>query len=349
MIAILAPYTHTEVTAAAIRLGEFLNSLGIETQYICCGDRANSVHPEWDHRVRSVYNIGVPKAVRSASHAIHFHNSDYWYSQATLVGQVNQIVVPTTGSNLNSNMFQDTSNVVVCPTAFWFRAVKSVLPTEFNTGGQPRVIMALWDSGIPAVRREGTVADAKLKVCVVCDAATIDYCGTMCLDVVQTLLRNNPKLEIALLCSKTWSKSDTRLLKQISREAGTRIAIRRVISQYAFMQEFHTHDWAMFPSVRSDFGFTAALALACGTPVIVNDVDPYSLLVKPENGVKVPCATRNPRQCGSIAVPCLADWLFSCENALKNTTPLYAAQKVDWKLAERQAAFNRSWTRALGL
>lgn len=349
MIAILAPYTHTEVTTAAIRLGEFFHSIGIEIKYVCCGPRADNVHPEWDHRVRSVFTDGVPKAVHGATHVVHFHHSDFWYSQATLSRKIRQIIVPTVGTLTRSDMFKDTANTIVCPTSSGYKFFKSFVTTELNDAGRPRVYWTPWDSGLPSVRREGTVADAKLKVCVVCDSATVNYCPILCLDVVRAAIQCNDRVYASLLCTKTWPKPDARLLKTLVNETDGKVTVQRITKQSSFVEAFHMHDWAIFPGVRADFGSIAALALSCGTPLIVNDIDPYSTLVRADHGMKVPCDLRSYSQYGSVAVPRLGDWLFVCENALSSTTPLYSLQRNAWKLQERQAMFVRTWTKILGL
>lgn len=352
MITILAPYGRNEVTSAAIRLAELVVGLGQEARLMACGVYERAVHPFWDERVVSGRKKdAVAKAASRSTAVVHFQCHQAWLESATLADtkarRARQILVPNWhGMSGREASLIPRFDAVVCPT----RACKEVIRAEVFQGdkvGRDRLTFCRWDAGIPPVRREGTVEAGKLKAAVYCDAAAIDFCGPMVIQLAQELLAMFPKLDLSVVHLKSWSRRDKADLKRGQQRWDRRLRVHKLTNLFDLSKEFHAHDWAILPSVRADFGFSAARALACGTPVVCHDVEPFSELVSKDSGVLVPCEVRTGAARAPMAVPNLGRWAEACETALKDTRKLFGLQTKDWRLAELQAVFNNTWLHAL--
>lgn len=351
MIAILAPYARTEVTAAAIRLAEFIGSLGAEVTYVSCGDRAAGVHPAWDHRVRSDKG-GIRRAVRGAATVVHFHASPTWYALAAADAGARHVLVPSShcfGLDAWQRMIAAECDAVVCPTEACYDVVQAAVGRAGAADSAVRVTWAQWDAGVPAVRRAGPVVAGEVRVGVVCDAAAVDFCAPLVIHVADQLLLHNPRLRVTLLAAKAWSRHDHRAVRQLLAAYGDRVACKKVSATAALAREFHAHDWAVFPGVRAEFGILAALALACGTPVVAHDVEPYKTIVRKACGRLVPCDVHEIVPFSPVAVPHLGHWLTTCHAAFSNPKLLAALRAKDWHLARRRQRFDRVWLQALDL
>lgn len=352
MITLLAPYGRNEVTSAAIRLAELVMSLGQKVRLVACGVHEKAVHPFWDERVVTGHRVdAIAKAAAKATAVVHFQCHQAWFEAASLprttANAIKQILVP----NWHGMAKREASLIprydqIVCPS----RLCKQVVQAEVFQGDKldkDRLTWCRWDAGLTPVRREGTVDDAKLKACVYADAATIDFCGPMVIELVGELLAMFPKLEVSVVSAKSWARRDRASLAQAAKKWGGRLRTVRMTGLFDLTKEFHTHDWALLPSVRADFGMAASRALACGVPVICNNVAPFDEVVWADNGVLVPCEVRTGAAKAPLAVPSLANWVEACTAALRDTRKLFRLQTLDWKLAEHQAAFNNAWRHAL--
>jgi len=350
MIVILAPYGRNEVTSAAIRLADLAMALGRDVRLVACGVHEKTVHPSWDDKVKSGLREGIYKACLKARHVVHFESNPAWYEKASFVsvtkGQdAKHILVPNWHGMGPKDRFLVTKyDQIVCPS----RLCKRVLHAEVFQGDKSidkdKLTWAMWDAGIPAVRREGTVENERIKACVYCDSSAIDFCGPMVVQMCGELLLAHPKLDLTVLASKSWSRHDRRDLKTAQVKWAKRLNVSRVSGLCDLAMEFHKHDWVVLPGVRSDFGLAAAKALACGAAVICHDVEPFSEVVSKERGLLVPCEIRNGQGRAPMAVPSMGDWLETCAKAFTDTKLLFKLQTRDWQLSEQQAAFNLAWS-----
>lgn len=352
MITILAPYGRNEVTSAAIRLAELVMSLGQEPRLVACGLHERAVHPFWDERVVAGHKKdAISKAASKARTVVHFQCHQAWLEAATLADtkakKVKQILVPNWhGMAGKESALIPRYDTVVCPT----KLCKKIIQTEVFQGekmDRDRLSSCRWDAGVPPVRREGTVEDGKLKAVLYCDAAAIDFCGPMVIQMAQELLAMFPRLDLSIVHFKSWSRRDKADLKKAQAKWEKRLRVVKLLGLFDLSKEYHAHDWAILPSVRADFGFSAARALACGTPVICHDVEPFSELITAACGVLVPCEVRTGAAKAPVAVPNMGKWVEACESALKDTKKLFGLQTKDWKLSEQQAAFNNTWQHVL--
>lgn len=349
MIVILAPYGRNEVTSAAIRLADLAMAFGQDVRLVACGVHEKKVHPAWDDKVRSGLREGIYKTALKAKHVVHFECHPAWFEKASLVSvtkgnTAKHILVPNWhGLGPKDRYWISKYDQVVCPS----RLCKKIIHADVFQGDKmdkDQLTWTLWDAGIPAVQREGTVESERLKACVYCDASAIDFCGPMVIQMCSELLTSFPKLDVTLLATKSWSRRDRHDLKQAQARWSKRLRVKKTTGLCDVGTEFHSHDWVVFPGVRSDFGLVAAQALACGAAVVCHDVEPFCEVVTRDKGLLVPCEIRSGPVRAPVAVPALGDWLDTCAKAFSDTKTLFNLQTRDWKLGEQQASFNLVWS-----
>lgn len=348
MIVLLAPYGRTEVTAAAVRLADLAQSLGHQVRLVACGQQEKHVHPAWDGRVKSGRRHGVYVNAKGATHVVHFQASGRLYDHATLVTakpNAKHILVP----NWHALAASDADLIgkydqVVCPTKTCHKVVNQL--AFRGKGERPRLSWLRWDAGVPPVRRDGLAESERMRACVFCDTSAVDFCGPMVVQLANELLHIHPKLELTVMAVKSWAGRDRQDWKRALANWPRRLSLRGAASAVDLNREFHAHDWVVLPSVRADFGLTASRALACGAPVIANDVPPFSEVVSADSGILVPCEVRTGAAKAPIAVPNMGKWLEVCSRAFADARTLFGLQTRDWKLSEACQTFNDGWRRA---
>lgn len=354
MLTILAPYTRSEVTAAAIRLSEYAAGNGTRVRYIACGQTEGNVHPRWDGRVQvRKENDTVVKAAAASTTVVHFGVSPTLYAEATLADsgtkKAKQVLVPLWhGFNRGDDKLVKAFDQIVCPS----KAMKRMIETDLFDGvrqGRDSLTWTTWDSGRPHAKRDGTVDDARTRALVYCDAQIVDYNAPMVFELCDMLLKACPRLDITLVHNKSWSKRDKQQLRrlQLAWPAARFNPVRRhTVQQLSLL--ITQHDWTVLPGVRSNFGFAAAVALAGGTPVICNDVHPFCDVVRHnESGVLVPCEVKTGWFRSPMAVTQLSSWFDTCRSALLGNERLFNIQTHDWKIDEAYDAFSSTWDRVL--
>lgn len=352
MIVILAPYGRTDATYAATRLADFAAALGHGVRLVAVRQCDAEVDPHWDSRVaRGMTAEAVSRLAATATHVVHFGHASQWLAAATLADtsarKTRQILVPLWHS-LTARDMQAIKryDVVVCPST----ACRAHVLQHAFAGTPPvesRLTRCVWDAGVPAVTREGTVSSGKMRVCVHADAAAIDYCGGMVQSLVDEILVVYSRVHVNLLSAKSWSRQDRAAWRRLAAKWGDRLVVSRAVGPQSIAFAYHTADWVLLPGVRSDFGTAAAAALVCGAAVICHDVAPFNEIVGEHSGVLVKCETRRGPCLAPIAVPDPANWLFACHRALSTTKTLFGFQAADWKLPETRGAFNACWSKVL--
>jgi hypothetical protein len=348
MIAVLAPYARCETTAAALRLADAAQAAGLGVRYTALGRHARGVDLFWDGRVQSGRDDGVYKAAYRCDAVVHFACNAALLKQTRLVAEkAPHILVPgwhaVTPADWETVRQYD---LVVCPSKAFCDSLRRVVYGNEKTD---KVTWAVWDAGVPPVRREGTVADARVRACFYCDASVIDFCGPMALHCVNHLLGAVPKLDVTLLSTKSWCQSDRRELRRLRQVwPEKRLALRAAGDFRSVARHFHAHDWVVQMGVRSDFAIVTSLALSCGAVVMANDVEPHSeVLSHFHNGVLVSCEVRRTPAGAPVAVPLSGVWLEACHRLFAGNQQLFAMQAKDWRLRDLAKSFDSAWVKLL--
>jgi glycosyltransferase involved in cell wall biosynthesis len=348
MIGIVAPYGRCEATAAAIRLADLGISLGLTVRLVAVGRHEAGIHSFWDQRVLSGKGDGLYRAVRGCMAVTHFVCDPEVRRQTQLVAEkARQVLVPCwhalRPADVESVALYDH---VVCPSKVCCDRLRTLAFAGRRDVDSSKLTWCKWESGLPSVQRDGTVADAVLRVCFLCDAAAIDFSGPLLLQLADDLLGLHQKVEITLLSLKSWARQDRRQIKRLASRWGHRFRhVRLAANLVEQVRELHRHDWVFVAGVRSDFGIHVTRALACGAACIAYDVEPYSELIAPGiNGVLVPCEVRTGPSQAPVAVPSFGQSLSSCAEVLADKWTLLRLQQQPWHLDEHRRRFNELWS-----
>ena len=166
----------------------------------------------------------------------------------------------------------------------------------------------------------------------------------MVLHAVSEWLATHEHLDVSLLSLKSWSRRDRKEIGRNLRQWGKRFSAQRSTTPIATSMFCHANDWIALPATRATFGIHAAHALACGTPVIANRIEPFGELV--ENGVNgflVPCETHLGTAHAPIATPDYVAWLQLGRTLFAETKALFRLQMQNWKVAQNRDVFESVW------
>jgi len=351
MIVVVAPYDHSEVTVAALRLCEHVIGRGLDVTYIVFGNNQSKVHKHWDNRVmRKAQAKKLMAVLARTTTVVHFGCSPTflrWLKHFDTKAERSQhVLVP-----LRYQVYRGDQSVyaeydrIVCTSGSHKRVLDKTLG---HAKAKNFVTWCTWDLGRVSIRRRGSVVPDKIKALVYCDSGTVDHVGSMVVSMVAYTVSQNHNLDITLAHTKSWSKHDNSMMKRLKTiVAADRVQSVRLRSFYQLGQLLSRNDWTIIPGVRSNFGLAATTALACGTPVICHNVSPFSDVVTPENGVLLPCVGPTPNAKAPVAKPDTTTWHEGCKDILADTTKLFALQRNDWKTDELYSTFSRTWDRVL--
>jgi hypothetical protein len=348
MITLLAPYDRSEATAAALRLYEHAIGIGAKVRYIAYGKRENNVHPKWDRHVISRTNATmVTNAAVKSTAVVHFGCSPKLLEEAKRADldekKPKQILVPIWHQH---NRFDAVSmrkfDHIVCGSELQCLAVTNLLHRDMFL--EPPVTWCNWDTGRQPWRQEGTRTDGRMRALLHCDSACVNFSAAFVTEMTSQLLAHCTNLDITLTYIKSWAKRDYRAWSvPRKRWAPSRLSFQRIQNLHQLDLLIPQHDWTILPSIKSNFGIIAANALACGTPVICNDVPPLCDIVSATCGILVPCEIRENWLSTPVAVPQLAAWVETCILALRNRESLLQLQCQDWNIDVRAALFAALW------
>lgn len=354
MISLLAPYGRTEVTAAAVRLAELAASLGHAVRFVACGARETNVHPRWDHQVVCGDRAhAISRAALKSQAVVHFQCHQAWHDKVALTttakSRPKQILVPNWhGMSTRQLCLVPRFDQIVCPS----KLCRRVLAADVFRGEKlkrDRLTYATWDSGLPPVRREGTIEDGQIRACLYCDASAADVPNVFVPRLADSLLKAYPRLRLSVVGLRGWDRDTRVALGHVVAAWDGRLEVRRLPNWPALTREFHAHDWAVLPSARSDYSLAAGYALACGTPVICHGVSPFTEVVSACSGLLVPCSTVRSDANAPLAVPDVKKWVETCRQAFRDTSTLFSLQTNDWRLKQARTAFDNVWRTALEL
>lgn len=341
MIGIVAPYGRTETTAAALRLADLFEAKGLSVRYVAAGPREHNVHPAWDSRIGSAKTFKVYNALRGCSTVVHFVCDARILKDAKLVAGGQHILVVPWHSLSPATMLLSEYDSLVCPSQACFKDLKSNMD-------EAKLSVCHWSAGLPIVTRADVGPHPSM--CVYCDHTVIDYCAPLLIAALTVLRRELRSPRITLLSTKSWSKKDRCVLKDLVACSEGRITSRPVGNLAEQASLFASHDWVLLPGVRANFGIMADRALACGAPVIAYDVPPINEIVFAERGgASIPCDLYALWNQAPVAIPDLAKLISVCRAALAGTpSVLTQMRRQDWCCAKINKTFDSFWMKLIG-
>lgn len=349
MIAIVAPYAHGETTLAAIRLAEELLAMGHEVRYVAAGPSAGHVCPFWDKRIWTSRGDGLCVAAQGCRTVIHFQPSRSLLNRATLVAdQAKQVLVPSWHQlRKPDGELVRAYHQIVSPSLPCFTSVQQTFLAGRMLGNPPK--WTTFCSGLRPVHRVGVLHDRRVRACLVADGTVIDSAGAQTLQLIRELLMAIPVLSFSLLSTRSWPDSGRKTIQKLGVQFPERFRAVRVGYVPDLTAEFHTHDWAIFPSARWEFGILPSRAADCGAGVIALDVAPLNgILCHGHDAVLIPCKTRLSWNQAPTASATAGALLSTCLTALSDPSVLTAVRSDN--LAERIhriAGFRSTWEAVL--
>lgn len=353
MIGIVAPYSRSETTAAAIRLANLVLDYGVEVHLMSMGPQEQGIHPFWDQRVWTTKGDGVYFAARNCDTIVHFQPSHNVRQMCELVAEkARHILIP----QIHQLRVEDTALVidhdnVICPTKGAKQSIHEIIFQGMDLKSCP-LTWARFDSGVPYVVRNGLVHGEQLRLCVLVNSSVTEVYGSMLLRLLRTLLESLSHLSVTLVSNKSWNEQDRREIRQLCDDYGNVNRFRSIREQNLddLSREFHNHDWVMVPWTKADFGIMASRAMSCGAPVIAFDVEPFNeIITNRHNGILIPCELNINKLKAPVAVPDFVKMLNTCLSVFSENRTLFKMQASDWHLDQLEKACNRFWGQTLEL
>lgn len=347
MIGIIAPYSHCEATAAAIRIAELCLAHGEQPRLMAVGPCRMPVHSYWDQQVWSTREAdGRYLGAQDCDRFVHIWNGFVTHTMATLVAlEAKHILVPcwqhlTAQDLYELNLFQK----VVCPSKDLFDFLSKNARCAMTAS---TLTWTRFDSGLPyaAVERDGP-----LHIAVLCNGATIDASGLGVLRCIEALLVSYD-IAITLLHSRSWPENDRRNIRRLQSTYPRQFHTRRLGSFTDLNRRLPNYDWTVIPWPHADFGIAAARSLACGVPVVCYDVAPFNEIVRHEHhGHLIRCElSLSPDVEAPSAVPDTDALIKLCLELFQDRTAWHDCRRRDWKVEQHAKSFTNAWAEILGL
>lgn len=351
MLAVFAPYDRTEICASAIRVAELALSTGQRVRYLTADRCYRGVHPYWDSQVRSLRRHTLVEQGRGVTHAVWFAYGECLQAQLSYVGNnVRHFYVPSY-HNMHLAEWRGAAcaHHVVYPTHYARQVGAEALSLVRQDGELPRQSVCSWASGLrPYERRPRAALDPR--VLFYCDTNSVDDCAPLVCRVVAELARRVPNSLVHLLSSKTWSRRDRKLLRDLCAVSGGRVTHAQQRGMADLLTLLMEVDWLVLPGVRANFGGVVRLANAFGVPVVCYDVDPFSEVVQDGvNGLLVPCETHSDALGVLSAVPSAAAFANRLVQAIDDVRLYNRLRQEDWQLEQVEATFRDFWMQQLNL
>jgi glycosyltransferase involved in cell wall biosynthesis len=353
-VSIYAPYRHSEITEAALRLADFAFAQGFLVRLLSPGLLVPGLHSHWDRHVRTARSsANILNWARPADYFVWFEPDPVQLDLARLINEArathsppakHTLVVPWQDVSAEAEVYVQFWDYdwFVSPSSHIGEAVTRELCLDDNRVSR----WVDWGPPLPPVRRVLRSDDEQLALLVLADLRTLRQQGDELLRVVSALLELQPRLRLTLCCERSWNRSQRRRLRDLLGRFPDRLSQRQRVSLSEKSNLLHGHDWVWLPSAASNFGQDAWHALSCGTPVICYDMPPLSEIVfDGVNGVRLECElTWN--WLGAIrALPDFSDVVSQLMDVLNNRELLTRLQRQRWNLKDSQDSFQQFWLR----
>lgn len=350
MIAIIAPYDRTEITWAAVRLADLVVSYGQEVQFVAVGKAENRIHPYWDTRRRTLESRPF-FAEKKPTAVVHFMPSCQTLTDIRrAVDNSKQILVPVWHEmKFYNHITVRDYDVIVAPSR---GAYSAVLDRFFyrDAVGARKVSWARFDYATTTPRRrDGLLKKDQCTICLVANAAVIDFWGPQVVQIIRDLLGENKNLVIHLLSSRTWPDNDRRFLYTIASNYPGRLLMTRLGGIESTVNVFQVSDWVAFPAVRHNFGMMALRAMICGCAVIAFNMAPLNEFLNASNSFLVDCSIQLDSYHAPRVVPNYLPFFERCSRAAKSEYDLKRIQQYNETHASHAQIFHTHWAQILGL
>lgn len=290
-LGICAPYRRCEVTLSAIRLADLGRELAMNVKFLADGPVQKGVDYYWDKYVRSDKGDHPYRWAAGCTHIVWFSNEESIYQKAFLVspGARHWHVPMCHNMEESDRISPQAGERIVCTSKKTKDEILGGVYGE-DAASSKKITWCLWDSGFDAVTTSHIREIDCLFIYVPISPHVIDETGLLVLRAILDLLKLFPRVHFTVDCGKSWPKGARRFIREMTSKYEKRVDFNHTLSPLTHVRRMHEHDWTWIPSTRVNTGIVAQRSLACGTPVIVYDIDPYCEFVTNEvNGLLVEC------------------------------------------------------------
>lgn len=343
-LGIYAPYDRGEVTTAAMQVAELALALAFDVRWLSPAPVVRGIHPYWDQRV-----VGYRKPKQlyqwayGCQYPLWFEPHEQHLKQARLVNERRRhTLVP---------MWHRISQAVAYQVCLYDKVIassinarKQIVDHLYCEDSTSDVYCCLWDSGLNPVRKPRVTKSGNCRILVPLDSFTLDHRGPFVLRCLRQLLANYRLVEFTLLCDKSWSRQLRHELRELQTAYAPRLTVLSHVAQLDRLAFYHNHDWTFIPSIRSNTGLQALQSMACGTPVIAYDINPFSeIICNGQTGLLIECDLSFNWLQAPVAEPHMDSTVSLLEQVIRS--PLLCQQicREDWQLLRRQANFAKFW------
>lgn len=352
-LGICAPYRRCEATLSAIRLADLGRELAMSVRFLAEGSVQKGVDHYWDKYVRANKGDRPYMWASGCTHIVWFSTEESTYQKAFLVSPgARHWHVPMYHDMEESDRFSpQEEGRVVCAS----KKVKEELLAEAygdDAASDKRITWCLWDSGFEAVESFRTREAGSLSIYVPVSPHVIDETGLLVLRAILDLLKLFPHVRFTVDCGKSWSKGARRFIREITKKYRNRVKFNHALSPLSHVRRMHGHDWTWIPSTRVNTGIVAQRSLACGTPVIVYDINPYCEFITDEvNGLLVECDIYSNWAGAPIAGPRFVSVVNTLAKAINGEQELHSKCQRTTTSREKQHSkqFRLFWAKEWGV
>ena len=325
-LGICAPYRRCEATLSAIRLADLGRELAMSVKFLAAGPVQKGVDHYWDKYVHRDQGDRPYRWASGCTHIVWFSRGESTYQKSFLVSPgARHWYVPLRYDMEKSDPFSpQSSGRIVCPSK---QARDELLSSTYgdDPSQHTKISWCLWDSGLDAVGSAYGAETDDLSIYVPVSPHVIDETGILVLKAILDLLKLFPRVKFTVDCGKSWAKKSRRFIRDMVKRHGDRLTFNYSLSPLSHVRRMHNNDWTWIPSTRVDTGIVAQRSLACGTPVIVYDISPYSEFITNEvNGLLVECDIYSNGVGAPVAGPRFVSVVSTLARAITGERELYS-------------------------
>lgn len=346
MIAIVAPYTASETTAAAVRLADFAYAAGYPVIYLTTQRGSGPLHHFWDSRALSLRSSAYRQALNGIRQVVWF-DGDWAFSSVNSCVRDAENLRVLNWHTLDSSSWRGLTryHALIAPGDSCQHGIQAAAARDWGEVAAPNIDMVRWDSGMPTLHKLPPASQASLRVAVHVDRFALECAELGFWPLLSSLLTADKTMHVMLELSHSVGRRDREHLRQLESEWWPRLDYNFPDSPWLALQRLRECDVSVVLQLRSAFGLRAAQSLAAGAPVIAFDAPPFAdQLVHGVHGYLVPVTYALT----AYNAPHLRPHFADVEQALVwllRSGKLERYRGRDWRLEDRRQVFEAFWRR----
>jgi glycosyltransferase involved in cell wall biosynthesis len=281
-VGIYTHYAQCDQAYLAIRLAEFLRSLGVDFS-IYTDNQPAKLKIAQD-------NVVVYRNKQRYSDWVKKHDAVVW----THVPKIEQINIAKRSGAITviAPMWQELNPPFKKTIRHADHLIAmSVEARELFHGVYKfrNVTLIPFDVGLPPTKKDASVSQKKIKLFLPWFDRNARCAQNYFLDRLEYLLTFMPETHLTVaISSSKFSPSIAKFFQRLSRKTSGRVTLKRNIPVTSRPALFAAHDLTVYPAECDNYGMSSLMSISSGTPVITFAVSPQIDFVYPDaNGVLV--------------------------------------------------------------